>query len=286
MDRTGITTAVISPSQGLEELDPSESVTLTRKNNDTTYALTQKYPGRYLGSAALPVKDVAASCKELRRCVNELGFVCWHTHSNYTDESVEQEKFVPIFETAAELGVYIYLHPTLPVHKDIIEYGFTFAGPAAGFTVDAYLTVMKLIVNGIFDRVPETKIVLGHLGEAIPFLLDRIDNRLHFLPNDKIKNQKKPGAYFRDNIKVTTSGNMSPAAFRCAKDVLGIENITFGSDYPYENIDEMTNYVKALDLTEDERALLFYKNAEQLMKAEGRLSRIPTNRRSERPDGF
>jgi predicted TIM-barrel fold metal-dependent hydrolase len=265
MDKTGITTAVISPSQGLEELDPSESIDLTRKNNDKTYALTQKYRGRYLGSAALPVKDINASCKELRRCVNELGFVCWHTHSNYTDESIEQEKFIPIFETAAELGIYIYLHPTLPVSKDFAEYGFTFAGPAAGFTFDAYLAVMKLIVKGVFDRVPETKIVLGHLGEAIPFLLDRIDNRLNFLPNDRIKNQKRPSEYFKDNIKVTTSGNMSPAAFQCTKDVIGIENIIFGSDYPYENIDAMTDYVKNLDLTEKEKESLFFKNAERLL---------------------
>ena len=265
LDRVGITTAVVSPSQALEELDPSESVPLTRKNNDSVYAMTQRYPGRYLGSAALPVKDIGAACKELERCVRELGFVCWHTHSNYTGEAIYEEKFIPILETAADLGVYIYLHPTLPVDFDLGDLGFTFAGPAAGFTIDTMVTTLKLIVYGVFDRVPKTKLVIGHLGEAIPFLLDRIDNRMSFVPNSKLKNQRKPSDYFHENIYVTTSGNMSPAAFKCTQDVLGIEKIIFGSDYPYEGIDAMTNFVKDLELTPEERELLFYKNAEKLL---------------------
>ena len=266
MDRVGITTAVVSASQALEELDPSESIGLTKKNNDALYELTQRYPGRYLGSASLPVHDVGAACKELERCVRDLGFVCWHTHSNYTKGNASDERFQPIFETAAGLGVYVYLHPTLSADYDLGDLDFTFAGPGAGFTIDAMVTTLKLIVSGLFDRVPGTKLMLGHLGEAIPFLLDRIDNRLSFLPNPKLRNQRKPSDYFRDNIYVTTSGNMSAPAFRCTKDVLGIEKIIFGSDYPYDNIDDMTNFVKNLELTEDERELLFFKNAEKLLK--------------------
>jgi len=265
MDRVGITTAVISHSQALEELDPSESIGLARHANDTLYNMTQKYPGRYLASAILPVKDTDAACKELKRCVNELGFVAWHTHSNYTDSGANEERYLPIFETAADLGVYVYLHPTLPVYADLEEFEFTFAGPAVGFTIDTLTMTMKMIVSGLFDRVPQTKLVIGHFGEAIPFLLDRIDNRLNFLPNAKCKNQRKPSDYFRDNIYVTTSGNMSPAAFRCTKEVLGIEKIIFGSDYCYESIDAMTDFAKSLDITEAEREMLFYKNAEKLM---------------------
>ena len=270
LDRVGISTAVVSASQALEELDPSESIGLTKKNNDTIYEMTQRYPGRYLGSASLPVKDVGAACKELERCVKELGFVAWHTHSNYTDTDASDERFIPIFETAAELGIYVYLHPTLPSYKGrtyagLGEFDFTLAGPGAGFTVDTMLTTLKLIVSGLFDRVPKTKLVLGHFGEALPFLLDRTDNRLSFMPNPKLRNQRKPSDYFRDNIYVTTSGNMSPAAFRCTKDVLGIEKIIYGSDYPYESIDAMTDFVKNLELTEEERDLLFFGNAEKLM---------------------
>ena len=268
MDRVGISTAVISHSQALEELDPSESIDLAKRSNDTVYEMTQNYPGRYLGSAILPVKDVDAACKELTRCVKELGFVAWHTHSNYGDEWPYEEKFVPIFETAADLGVYVYLHPTLPVYAGMEDLDFTFAGPGAGFTVDTILSTLKLITSGLFDRIPKIQLVLGHFGEGLPFLLDRTDNRLNFLPNPKLKNQRKPSDYFRDNIYVTTSGNMSPEAFRCTRDVLGIEKIIFGSDYTYEDIDAMTDFVKNLELSDEDRASLFYKNAEKLMGIE------------------
>ena len=269
IDRVGITTAVVSASQVLEELGPSESIPLTKSNNDAIYAMSQNYPGRYLGAASLPVKDVDAACKELRRCVNELGFVCWHTHSNYVDECVSDERFLPIFETAADLGIYVYLHPTLPVAPYLEDYGFTFMGPGFGFTADTMLATLKIIVSGLFDKVPQTKLMIGHFGEAIPFLLDRIDNRLNYLPNPMLKNQRRPSDYFRDNIWVTTSGNMSDAAFRCTKDVLGIEKIIYGSDYPYESLDAMTNFVKNLDLTPEERDMLFFKNVEGLLKIKG-----------------
>ena len=266
MDRVGITTAVVSASQALEELDPSESIGFTRSSNDTLYEFTQRYPGRYLGAAILPVWDTDAACKELERCIRELGFVCWHTHSNYSGATPHEERFAPIFETCAGLGAFVYLHPKLPDYAGLDEFGFSFAGAAAGFTVDTMLTTLKLILSGLFDRVPETKLVLGHFGEALPFLLDRIDNRVSRMPNPKTKNLRLPSEYFRDNIWVTTSGNMSHAAFRCTRDVLGIEKIIFGSDYPYEDMGEMTDFIKALEITEEERELLFFRNAEKLLK--------------------
>lgn len=264
MDRLGITAAVLSTSQGVEELSPAESVELARKANDAAYAMTRRFPGRFLGSAILPTRDVDAACRELERCVKDLGFVAWHTHSNYGSESPEQEKFLPVFQKAADLGVYVYLHPNLPQIKSLGEYGFTMAGPGAGFTVDTMLTVLKLIARGLFDRIPETRLLLGHLGESIPFLMDRIDNRMNFLPNPKLRNKQKPSYYFRNNIMVTTSGNMSPEAFACTKAVFGIENILFGSDYAFEGVDEMVKFVNELPLGETERAMLYYKNAERI----------------------
>ena len=265
MDKLGITTAVVSTAQGVEDLDPSESVELAKKTNDAVYELTKRYHGRFLGSAILPSRDVEAACAEMERCVKELGFVCWHTHSNLGPESLEDEKFLPLFKKAAELGIYIYLHPTLPQMESLGQYGFTLAGPGAGFTVDTMLSVLKLIVAGVFDKVPETKLLLGHLGEAIPFLLDRIDNRLNFLPNPSLKNAHKPSYYFRNNIMVTTSGNMSPEAFACTQKVLGIENIMFGSDYPFEDPSHMVEFIESLPLSVPEREALYYKNAEKLI---------------------
>lgn len=264
MDKLNIAMAVISTAQGVEDLDPGEAVELCRKTNDAVYRLTQEFPGRYLGSAILPVKDVQAAEDELVRCVQELGFVAWHTHSNYGNESAEAKKFLRLFKKAAQLNVYVYLHPGLPQSDAFAGYGFTFAGPGVGFTVDTMTTALKLISEGVFDEVPETKLLMGHLGEGIPFLLDRIDNRFHFIPNPNLKNQQKPSYYFKHNIMVTTSGNMSPEAFRCTRDVLGIDNILFGSDYPFEAAEDMVTFVEGLPLSVADRAKLYYKNAERL----------------------
>ncbi len=264
MDQLGITTAVISTAQGVEDVDTAESVELARKTNDTVYELTKRFPGRFLGSAVLPSKNVKEAVKELERCVKELGFVCWHTHSNYGTASPEQEEFLPLFRKAAELNVYVYLHPAVPKIESLEPYGFTMAGPGAGFTVDTMLTILKMIVSGLFDRVPETRLLLGHLGEAIPFLLERIDNRLNFVPNVNLKNAQKPSYYFKNNIMVTTSGNMSKEAFECTQKVFGIDSILFGSDYPFEDAADMVKFVESLPLSVEDREKLYYKNAEKL----------------------
>lgn len=264
MDELNIDTAILSTSQGVEELESSESIGLCRQTNDAVYALTQKYPGRYLGSAILPVKDIEAAICELERCVKELGFVCWHTHSNYHGAGPYEEQFRPLFKKASELGIFVYLHPAFPESDSFSDFGFTFGGPGAGFTVDTMVSILKMVVSGLFDEIPDLKVVLGHLGEAIPFLLDRIDNRMNFLPNVKLKNREKPSYYFKHNIMVSTSGNMSQSAFRCTAEVLGIERIVFGSDYPFEKINEMVEFIDSLPITDQERELIYSGNAVKL----------------------
>lgn len=264
MDKYGITTAVISCSPGVEQLDSESSMEVCRKTNDALYKLTQAYPDRYMGSAVLPVKNVEGACAELERCVKELGFVAWHTHSNYGDSYPDDTVYRPIFKKAAQLGVYVYLHPQLPDMERLNSMGFTFAGPGLGFTMDTVISILRMIATGIFDEIPDLKVILGHLGEGIPFLLDRIDNRMNFLPNEKLKNRNNFSYYFKNNIMVTTSGNMSKEAFLCAKDVLGIDRILFGSDYPYENLAEMVDFIDELPLSTKERHMLYWQNGTQL----------------------
>lgn len=266
MDDNKIDTAMISTSQGVEDLAPAEAIDLCRKTNDAVYALTRQYPGRYLGSAILPVKDVAAAAAELDRCVSDLGFVCWHTHSNYNGAAPFEDRFRPLFRKAEKLNLFVYLHPGFPEGENMSDFGFTFGGPGVGFTVDTMVSILKMTVSGLFDELPNLKVVLGHLGEAIPFLLDRIDNRMNFIPNPLLKNLQKPSYYFRHNIMVSTSGNMSAAAFRCTKDVLGIENIVFGSDYPFENLPDMINFIDSLPISDEERAMVYCDNAARLFK--------------------
>lgn len=265
LDRLGITHAVLSTSPGLEQLDEVNSIKVCETTNAALYELTKKYPGKILGSAALPVKNVDAAVAELEKCVKEYHFVAWHTHSNYGDTAPDDLAYRPIFQKASELGIYIYLHPQLPENSRYENYGFTFAGPGLGFTVDTLTTVLRMIVSGLFDEIPSLKIVLGHLGEGLPFLLERIENRIKFLPNDAILCKQDLKYYFKHNIWVTTSGNMSSAAFRCTKDVLGMDRILFASDHPFENASDMMEFLRNVPMTEAEREKLFYKNAEKLM---------------------
>ncbi|MFP7296254.1 amidohydrolase family protein [Neobacillus niacini] len=261
MKEQGVDIVILSSSPGPEQLDEENSIEVCRKTNDAMAAIMKKYPTQYLGSAILPVKNPVEACKELERCVKEYGFVSWHTHSNYGDGAPDEEFYFPIFQKAQELGVYVYLHPQLPNDMRVEGYGFTVAGPALGFTLDTIITITRMIVSGLFDRLPNLKVVLGHLGEGLPFLLDRMDNRVKFLPNPFIKCKEDVSYYFKNNIYVTTSGNMSKEAFICTKEVLGIDRILFGSDYPYESLPEMMHFLSDVPLTEEEREKLFYRNA-------------------------
>lgn len=264
MDKLGIDCAVLSCSPGAEQLDPETSVDVCRRTNDALYALTQRFPGRYLGTAILPVLNVDAALAEMERCVKELGFVGWHTHSNYGPTAPDDLQYRPLFHKAAELGIYVYLHPQLAHKSRVDDCGFPVAGPGLGFTLDTVTTLTKMIVGGLLDEVPDLKLVLGHYGEALPFLLDRMDNRLSFLPNSKAKNKHNYSYYFHKNIYVTTSGNMSNEAFECTRRVLGLDRILFGSDYAFEAPAEMVEYVKNLPLGEKEREMLYHKNAEAI----------------------
>ena len=265
MDKCGITTSVISSAPVVEMLDRDTCIRACRETNDAINRMVKQYPGRFLGSAVLPVMAVPEACEELERCVKEYGFVAWETHSNYGQTSPDEDFYRPIFQKAAELGVYVYLHPTLEYSSRVFDSGFSVAGPGLGFTVDTLITITKMIIGGLFDEVPELKIVLGHLGEGLPFLLKRMENRFAFIPNNRLKNKQKLGFYFKNNIWVSTSGNMSEEAFECTVKALGIDHIVLGTDYPFENPGAMIDFLEGLGLDEEQRSMVFYKNAEEFL---------------------
>ncbi len=265
LKKAGIDKAVLGCSPGVEQLDVEESIRVCRLANDAVAALIKKYPDFYIGSAILPVKDVDAACEELERCVKELGFVSWQTHSNYGDSYPDEEKYRPIFKKAAELGVYVYFHPQLSTLERLEGFGFPLPGSGLGFTLDAIISVTRMILSGMFDEIPNLQLVLGHLGEGFPFYLKRMDNRMRVIYHPNVKCKEDVSYYFKHNIWVSTSGNMSKEAFACAKEVVGMDRILFATDYPYEELDDMMEFLDDLPLTVGERDMLFYKNAEVLM---------------------
>lgn len=266
MDAAGITAALLQCSPGTETLPGPEGIELCRAVNRRVYEVTKEYPGRFFGMATLPVREPAEAARELERCVKEYGFVGWHTHSNYGEAHPDDEAFLPIFQTAAKLGAFVYIHPAMPAWSRLNDLGLIVSAGGLGFTVDAMATLTALIARGVFEAAPGLRIVAGHFGESMPFLLERMDTFFDPKWNDpSLKNAELPSYYFKNNILVTTSGNMSPETFRLTKDVLGIDRIMVGTDYPYESPKKEMEFLASLELTKEEREMLYHKNAEDLL---------------------
>lgn len=264
MDECGIDAAVLSSAPGVDELG-SDSIPLCRSINDNIYEHMKRYPGRFYGSAILPMHDVDAACTELKRCVNELGFVAWHTHSVFLNQGLDEDKFIPLFKLAADLGIYVYVHPRCSFNKRMLGFDFNLPGSGFGFTVDTQITIVRMMLKGIFDQIPDLKVMLGHLAEGFPFYLERMQSRLNLHPVEAIKMEKSVKYYFEHNILASTSGNMSKEAFLLTKNIMGIDRMFIGSDVPFESGSEMLRFLDDIPLTVEEREKLYYKNAEKLL---------------------
>ena len=264
MEKLEIEKAVISLAPGIDILPAGESVEACRKANDALYELTQRYP-QLIGSAILPMFDAKAAVAELDRCVNDLGFKMWQAHSNIAGHHHDEEQFRPIWKKLEELGIFVYLHPNYnPLNDMFNDYGYPMAGPGLGFTADTSGAIIRIMLSGMLDEMPNLQIVLGHFGEALPFLMERLDNRMAMLPEPKQLNEQKPSYYFGHNIKVTTSGNTSIPAFECARAAIGMDNILLGTDHPFESMTECIEYLEKCPMSVEDRKRLYYKNAEKL----------------------
>jgi predicted TIM-barrel fold metal-dependent hydrolase len=270
MDAAGIDVSVISlTAPGVEQLDPLIGTRLARKANDALAGAVDRHRDRFQGFAALAVKDTDGAVKELERAVRELGLKGWKTHSNYGDSYLDEKRYWPILQKCAELGVPIYLHPTTPKIAEFWTYGVALAGPPFGFGLETSLAAMRLVLSGAFDAFPGLKVILGHLGEGLPFSMQRMDwafERPH-VKADKgavVSLDRKPSRYFLDDFMVTTSGNYLPAAFKCTREALGMDHIMFGTDYPYEDMGEAFAFLNGLGLSAEEEAALYEGNAARL----------------------
>ena len=264
MEKLEIEKAVISLAPGIDILPAGESVEACRKANDALYELTQRYP-QLIGSAILPMFDAKAAVAELDRCVNDLGFKMWQAHSNIAGYHHDEEQFRPIWKKLEELGIFVYLHPNYnPLNDMFNDFGYPMAGPGLGFTADTSGAIIRIMLSGMLDEMPNLQIVLGHFGEALPFLMERLDNRMAMLPEPKQLNEQKPSYYFGHNIKVTTSGNTSIPAFECTRAAIGMDNILLGTDHPFESMTECIEYLEKCPMSVEDRKRLYYKNAEKL----------------------
>jgi uncharacterized protein len=272
MDAAGVDVQILSlTSPGVEQLDAPEAVAFARETNDLLAEAVRRHPGRFAGFAALPTAAPEAAADELERTVRDHGFkgalINGHTRGRYLDD----EFFWPILERAEALGVPIYLHPT-PPPRPVIEASYTgnyapgvtagLATAAWGWHIETAIHALRLILGGAFDRYPNLQLVVGHMGETLPFMLPRIDLAL---PTEMTKLDRPIGAYLRENLHYTFGGFNWVQAFLDLLLQVGVERIMFSADYPYASMDEARDFLDGLPVSPADREKIAHGNAEHLL---------------------
>lgn len=267
MDRNGISYAILAVAgPGVQaERDPATAVRKARESNDQLAEEVARSSKRLGAFAHLAVQDARAAADELERCVKQLGFhgamINGHTRGLYLDDA----SVYPLWERAEALGAPIYIHPTDPVQSAtslVGTHGLKRATWEWGFETGSH--ALRLVFGGTFDRFPKAKLILGHLGEMLPFLLWRFDSRAgpHFY---NVPLKRKPSEYIRENIWVTLSGMYSAEPLACTLSALGRDRVMFSADYPFELPDEPGSFMDDTPLADDLRRDLAFANAARLL---------------------
>ncbi|MFK3811951.1 amidohydrolase family protein [Bacillus halotolerans] len=278
MDKNGIQTSILSLTQpGIEGItDPDRAVKLAKQMNDhAAEFFVSKHPDRFKAFAAVPLQDPEEAAKELERAVNELGFVgaLVNGYSNIGDENtaqyLDEPQVRPFWEKAAQLQVPVYLHPRIPLpNQQRIYEGYEgLLGSAWGFGVETATHAIRLILSGLFDEYPDLTVILGHLGEGLPFTLPRVEHRLrHQRPETHGNHQKAPTEYLRKNFYLTTSGVFRTQALIDTLLEVGSDRILFSVDYPYESMEEISFWFDHSPISETDRLKIGTENAASLFK--------------------
>ena len=270
MDEAGIDIQVLSHSApSAQKLDRDASLALVPGVNDRLAAVVQARPDRFAAFAVLPTADPAAAAAELERCVTKLGFKGAMIHGIAHGRFLDDKRFWPIFARAEALDVPIYLHPSAP-HPAVVdayyqEYVKDFpvlTRAAWGYTVETATQGIRLVLSGLFDAHPKLKIILGHLGEGLPFLVWRIDNALA-RPGQKPVNFRD---VFCGNFYITTSGFFSDPALLCCVQEMGVDRILFAVDYPFEANAPGPAWLATVPLCDEDKAKIASGNAKRLLR--------------------
>jgi predicted TIM-barrel fold metal-dependent hydrolase len=268
MDAAGVDVQVLSfGSPGPQAFAADVAVPMARQANDLLFAATKKYPDRFAGFAALPTADPEKAAQELERCVGKLGFKGAMIHSHQQGEFLDAPKYRVVWKKAESLGVPVYLHPALPHPLAVKAYfeGYEELARAPwGFAVDTSCHFLRLVFSGLFDDCPKLKIILGHLGEGLPFAMHRLDTHSRAAA-ERRGLKKTPLQYFKDNLLVTTSGNWYEPAFVCTLLAIGIDNMLLAIDWPYESNKVGMEFFNKLSLNDADKHKLAHGNAERLL---------------------
>ncbi|MCB2084876.1 MAG: amidohydrolase [Sphingomonadaceae bacterium] len=274
MDENGIEMMILSLNAPAVQAipDTGKAIEIAMRANDYLAEQVVKRPDRFQGFAALPMQDPDAAARELQRCISELGF-----RGALVNGFSQRDGAAPLYYDAPEyrgfwaecdrLGKPFYLHPRNPSPADSAIYdGHPWLmGPTWAFAQETAVHALRLIGSGLFDEHPGLKIVIGHMGEGIPAMLWRIDNRNAWVKAPKLHACKRPiASYFRENFWITTSGNFRSQSLIDAMLELGSERILFSTDWPFENVDHAAQWFDAAPISEADRARIGRDNARSL----------------------
>jgi uncharacterized protein len=272
MDAAGIDMQILSlNAPGTELLDAAEALTISRDTNAFLADVVKKHPTRFAAFAALPVMVPDKAAAELDRTVRQNGFkgtmINGHVRGRYLDDKF----FWPIFECAETLNAPIYLHPARPPQAVIdASYGgfspevsFVFSSSGWGWHIETAVHVIRLILGGVFDRFPKLQVVVGHLGEGLPFMQPRLERNF---PPALTKLQRPLGDYLRQNIHYTFGGFNFPTTFLDLLLEVGVERIMFSADHPWGSMATARAFLDQIPVSAADRERIAHGNAEKLFR--------------------
>lgn len=268
MDAFGIDVQVLSLTspgvQGLTNAD--DAIPAARRSNDAIADVIARYPDRFAGFAALPTQDPGSAIAELKRVVLDLGFRGVMLNGQTNGRYLDDPEFEPLWDEIEALDVPVYLHPAFPSapYSTLRDYP-DLAGPVWGWGFETGSQALRLIAAGTFDRHPDARIILGHMGEGLPFTLGRLDDRWGVLQH-RIELELAPSEYIKRNVFVTTAGVESNGPLLCTIDALGIDRVLFSVDYPYQSAETATAFLAAVPLTEGDKRKLAGGTAATVLK--------------------
>ncbi|MDM7928749.1 amidohydrolase family protein [Blastomonas fulva] len=253
--------------------DPDRAVMVAQTANDRLADACRKYPDRFSGMAACAVQVPDVAAREIERCVTKLGFTAVVINSHILGEYLDNPKFSAVLEAAEALDVPIYIHPNTPPANMIgpmLESGLD--GALFGFGVETGMHALRVITSGVLDRFPKLQIILGHMGEALPYWLYRLD----FMHQAGVRagryecmkplKKGKVSNYLRENFHFTNSGMAWEPAIKFAQQVIGEDRVLYAMDYPYQCPVEEVSYLDAMDMPIETKRKFFQTNAEKLFK--------------------
>lgn len=269
MERAGIDVMVLSvTTPGVQaEPDTSEAIRLARDANDVLAREVQRRPHQYAGFAHLPMQDAQAAAAELERSVIDLGFkgalINGQTNGHYLDE----DQYVPFWERVQELDVPIYLHPGgMADHPAMFAGRPELNGPTWAWTAETATHALRLVFGGTFTRFPKLTVILGHMGETLPFLLWRLDSRRDFDLGERLAPDDLPSTIIKRNIAITTSGVCDAGPLVAALGALGEDRVMFSVDYPYQDAQIASDFIESTPMDTAVRAKLCHGNATRLLR--------------------